>query len=63
MSNFASTRLTFGAILGTITTAANAVSATINTASEGVQMLDTAVKKASHAQQVRAAGQRLSSAA
>ena len=45
MSTTATARMTFGALLGTVATTANAVTSVVNTGVEGVSMLDRFVKK------------------
>ena len=48
-----SARLTFGALFGTITSAANAATATIDAASDGANMLTSYVREASKDQRDR----------
>lgn len=49
----ANSRMTFGAMLGMLTTTANVVSSTISTLGDGVDMLQTSVSEMKIQQQIR----------
>jgi hypothetical protein len=53
VSNIATGRMTIGALFGTISTTANAISGVVGTAAAGVGMLDSFVKKELKEQETR----------